>query len=135
MNVVLPLGDFFCEPEELGDHPGFASVNVRAFLEWLYPERKISASEVPALLERIADATAATKHRTKGYIWCPISVVTIPTVGDDEIWDDDIEILACGDPEQSAAARDRLPHGGEGRVVWGQQLEFLAVLDLDEHCV
>ena len=95
MNVVLPLGNFFCEPEDLGDHPGFASVNVRAFLEWLYPKRKISASEVPALLERIADATAATKHRTKGYIWCPISVVTIPTVGDDEIWDDDIELAVA----------------------------------------
>ena len=95
MNVVLPLGDFFCEPEDLGDHPGFASVNVRAFLEWLYPKRKISASEVPALLERIADATAATKHRTKGHIWCPISVVTIPTVGDDEIWDDDIELAVA----------------------------------------
>ena len=25
-------------------------------------------------------------------------------------------------------------HGGEGRVAWGQQLEVLSVLDLDEHC-
>ena len=25
-------------------------------------------------------------------------------------------------------------HGGEGRVAWGQQLEFLSVLDLEEHC-
>ena len=90
MNVVLPIDEFFCEPEELGDQPGFASVNVRAFLEWLYPDRTVSATAVPALLERIADATAATKHQTKADIWYPISVVTIPAVGDDEIWDDDI---------------------------------------------
>ena len=25
-------------------------------------------------------------------------------------------------------------HGGEGRVAWGQQLELLSVLDLEEHC-
>ncbi len=25
-------------------------------------------------------------------------------------------------------------HSGEGRVVWGQQLELLSVLDLEEHC-
>ena len=25
-------------------------------------------------------------------------------------------------------------HSGEGRVAWGQQLEVLSVLDLDEHC-